>query len=97
MKHLLLLLALSAQAEPLKLSITHSNGLATISFPAQAGRSYSLVRYDINNQYYDMVTNTVASTNVVSFTVNPLLPSDEDQPAHSGQCIFYVVETKGNE
>lgn len=90
---LLLLATLSVQALTLQWTFNRSNNTFTFSVPVKAGRNYSLARYDIKNDYYDVYTNwtaTVTGTN--TFVVDPLIPSDEDQPTPSGQCYFYIVE-----
>jgi hypothetical protein len=89
---LTLVSVLYLSAGELKITVNRSNGLLTLSYPVTNGVNYSLVRVDMNTGYIDTYTNwtsKISGTN--TFTVNPMLPSDEDQPAPSGQCYFYVV------
>lgn len=75
------------------IAIKREGNNVRIEHLAQAGKNYSVVRYDINTGYYDTVTNYTASTNgLTSVLVDPNVPSDEDQPTPSGQCMFYLVE-----
>ena len=86
---------LTVQADELKVnySFNRTNNTLNLSFPVKKGFNYSVVRYDIKNDWYDVYTNfdaTVTCTNVCA--VNPLVRSDVGQPTPSGQCYFYVVE-----
>jgi hypothetical protein len=91
-----LILALSvasARGAELRWSFNPTNQLITFSFQVKSNASYSVVRRDMNTEYYDVVTNTLSTSNgVLTCIVNPLAPSDEDQPTPSGQCLFYLVE-----
>lgn len=89
----LLTIVFLASSEPLKIKSwqVSTNGV-TLGFNVRSNVSYSVVRYGCATKWYSLMTNFVASSNAVaSVTVNPMEPSDEDEPAPSGQCYFYLV------
>lgn len=90
----LLLAALTAHSEgpSLRYSLTPDKKLC-LSWRAKVGATYSIARIDLRTHYTDSITNGIAGTNgVMAVTLDPLRTSDEDQPAPSGQCVFYLVE-----
>lgn len=92
---LLLLAALPVSATDLQWSFNRSNNLFTFTFPAQAGNTYEIVRYDSGHQWYAKVAATNATTNgTLSITVDPAKASDEDEPKFSGQGWFYLITHK---
>ena len=87
-----LISAMSVIASDLKISLNSTNGQLQVSYPVVKGMNYSLVRVDMNTQYSDTFTNwTSTFTGTNTFSINPMIPSDEDQPMPSGQCYFYMV------
>ena len=90
---LTLLLCQVVLAGDLKLSYRLIGKEVAISHAVKEGKNYSLIRVSLTTGYTDVCAAYSSSSNgVVTIKVDPRKPSDEDQPPHTGQCYFYVVE-----
>lgn len=102
MRTKLLLLALIAElscsaAEPQRLSWEFDRAVNKFrfSYNTHSNFYYGIIRYDIANDYGQLMTGYVAKAEAkVTTTIDPLGPGEdwEDAPECSGQCWFYLVE-----
>lgn len=88
-----LFLPLSAMGLELGWSFNRTNGIFQFSYPAVQDRFYSLVRYDLVEDYFDQPHMFECGTNTtVVFDLDPNITGPDLNPSPSGLYWFYLAE-----